>query len=185
MVPGEEGKKAQAAIGFSVHTGWAVAVAVSSDRELLLRERVELFDDPYRFAYHAAAKEPSKARQFIGHAEEKALAGATAFLERARDEVLAGRALQVALAPPKRALPPLESILRAHPLLHTAEGELYRVAIARAAEKLGLEVLAPAVKSPAPFGNPGRPWSKDHRDAAALAWGALGFDSPGGKRRRG
>lgn len=170
-------KKARAALGFSVHTGWAVAVAVSSQRELLLREKVQLFDDPYRFAYHAAADEPWRAEQYISTAEKKALAGAKAFLSRVRDAELAGWKLEVALAGPKRELPPLEKILEAHPLLHTAEGELYRVAIKRAAEKLGFEVVAPAVKQPAPIDAPGRPWSKDHRDAAALAWAALALKS--------
>jgi hypothetical protein len=170
-------KKARAAIGFSVHTGWAVAVAVSSGKQLLFRERVELFDDPYRFAYHAAADEPWRAEQYISTAEKKARASARAFLKRACDEALEGYALQIALAPPKRELPPLAKILEAHPLLHTAEGELYRVAIAHAAEKLKLVVLTPAVKAEAPIENPGRPWSKDHRTAAALAWAALASKS--------
>jgi hypothetical protein len=168
-------KKPVAVIGFSVHTGWAVAVAVAAGRppKLLLREKVALFDDPYRFAYHAAAQQPAKAKQFIGKAEREAVAAAKTFFQRVTGETLAEYSVRVALAPPKRELPPLEKILAAHPLLHTAEGELYRLAIARAADKLGLALIAPAVSQDAPFESPGRPWSKDHRDAAALAWAAL------------
>ena len=166
-------RRTNAAIGFSVHTGWAAAVVVQKSAPYLLhREKVQLFDDPYRFAYHAAAEMPWKAKSFIGTAEKKALAGAKEFLRRMQKQ-FPEHGLKVALLPPRRELPPLEDILEAHPLLHSAEGELYRKAIARAAEALKLPILAPAAKGELPIDKPGPPWGKDQRDAAGLAWAAL------------
>jgi hypothetical protein len=170
-------KRTSAAIGFSVHTGWAAAVVLQKGAPYLLhREKVQLFDDPYRFAYHAAAQMPWKAKEFIGTAEKKALAGAKAFLKQMQQQ-FSEHGLKVALSPPKRELPPLEDILQAHPLLHTAEGELYRKAIARAAEALEIPILGPAKGSKPPIDKPGPPWGKDQRDAAALAWAALSIQT--------
>jgi hypothetical protein len=165
----------RAAIGFSVHTGWAAAVAVGGPKATVLaRERVVLADDDYgRFVYHAARETPAFARQMVKESRQvaerrgaKALRGLVAAL--ADHEVVA-----IALPPARRALPPLEKILASHSLVHSAEGELFRLALVAAGAKVGLAVreLAagelPAVEVTTP------PWGKDQRTAAALAWAAL------------
>jgi hypothetical protein len=90
-------------------------------------------------------------------------------------------------------LPPLEVILRSHPLIHAAEGEMYRDAVARACEALSLRVLripakemearavealgmnAAAVRGKlAGLGKAaGRPWRSEQRECALAAWLAL------------
>jgi hypothetical protein len=84
----------------------------------------------------------------------------------------------------------LEKILSAHPLLHSAEGELFRNALIESAGSAGLRVSgtpnrelqavaarALGLKSPAldkrlaDLGkSAGRPWSQDQRDATLAAW---------------
>jgi hypothetical protein len=91
---------------------------------------------------------------------------------------LGGRPI-VALSPPKRALPELAAILRAHTLIHLAEGELYRRAIVAAAEDEGWRVATPARPSLPDLPKPGPPWGKDQRAAAARAWSALATAAQG------
>jgi hypothetical protein len=167
-------RKRRAAIGFTVHTGWAAAVAVSGPpAELLDRRKVTLATDPHqRFVYHVAAEEPAAAKRLVEEAFAVARAGAKAALERLAAD-LPAFALVVALRPEK-SLPPLEAILSSHPLRHTAEGQLYRRAITEAARELGLPVVVPAALKVPAVGKPGPPWGKDQKEGAALAWAALG-----------
>jgi hypothetical protein len=92
-----------------------------------------------------------------------------------------------------KVLPPLESILKSHPLVHAAEGELYRHALLRATEACRIPAcLLPAGKlsalaattlgvSPANLAAQlaaigkasGRPWAKDQKEATLAAWIAL------------
>src|SRR5262245_6429639 len=109
-------------LGFSVHTGWAIGV-IASRRRVLARARLSLYDDPQRFAYHASQLQPAKAQELIASAERIALKNAKAAVRE-----LVGELKPVAGLGRPRALPELTAILRAHPLLHTAEGELYRAA---------------------------------------------------------
>jgi hypothetical protein len=160
----------RAALGFSIHTGWAAAVALSDQPALLARRRVELAgaDHDARFVYHAAA-EHGRAAERIRKAETIARERAQAALS----ELLRDHAVAIAaVPPPKRALPALEIILASHPLLHAAEGELYRRAIVDACLAAGLEVVTPAPRAPT-LGKVGPPWGKDQKAAAALAWAAL------------
>ena len=76
-----------------------------------------------------------------------------------------------------RSLPPLEKILAAHPLIHTAEGEFFRHTVSQACEDLQISVTAirqrdlderakaafgkAAQPSPGPYR---KPW-KDNRTA--------------------
>ena len=73
--------------------------------------------------------------------------------------------------------PPLAKILASHPLLHTAEGLLFRAAIAEAAAECGLMVVAvperdlavePAIERPS-----GTPWRQDEKLATSVALIAL------------
>jgi hypothetical protein len=111
-------------------------------------------------------------------------------IERAasRARELAGSAIRAALEEhnivgcgvghdPHQQRPPLAKILASHPLLHTAEGLLFRTAIADAAAECGLMVVAvperdlavePAIERPS-----GTPWRQDEKLATAVALIAL------------
>lgn len=169
------GSPPRAAVGFSVHTGWAVSVVITGARpRVLARHRLSLVagEDDVRFVYHAAAEAPAQAAHLIGSAEKTAIERAAEFFKELSRE-LPDCTLIAALPRPKRILPPLEKILRAHPLIHTAEGELYRRSIAEAAQRAGIPVETPEPSELPDLGHVERPWSKDHRSAAALAWSAL------------
>ena len=89
-----------------------------------------------------------------------------------------------------RSLPALEKILASHPLLHTAEGELFRNAIVRACLNHGLPVVAVKekeliVRAAKDIGISGElidqhlqrmgkaigpPWRQDQKHASLAAW---------------
>ena len=166
----------RAALGFSIHTGWAAVVAHSDAAKVLARLRIELADRDARFVYHAAAEAAGAVRR-IGEAEQTARRRAE---EALRDLVREHAITTAALPRTKGPLPALEAILGSHPLLHKAEGELYRGAVEEACRALGLAVVTP-VPDPPRVGKMGPPWGKDQKDAAALAWAAL----RAGSERRG
>jgi hypothetical protein len=161
----------RAAVGFSVHTGWAAAVVLSESGEVLDRVRLEMADADHdsRFVFHAAAEHAREAERRIANAERTARSRAEAALAGLRGRRPIALA---ALAPSRRALPGLPAILASHALVHAAEGALYRTALASACEALGLTVVAPRPLEP-PVGKMKPPWGKDQKIAAALAWGAL------------
>ena len=83
-------------------------------------------------------------------------------------------------------MPPLEKILASHPLLHTAEGELFRDALRAACRECGLPLTV--VKERELFTRAserierhvaamgkgiGPPWRQDEKFAAVAAWLAL------------
>jgi hypothetical protein len=78
-----------------------------------------------------------------------------------------------------RNLPPLAVVLRSHPLLHAAEGQLARQALAEAAEREGLTVHSVSPRSlhdmdltqrVVDLGRAaGPPWRKEHKLAAVAA----------------
>jgi len=79
---------------------------------------------------------------------------------------------------PEVRLPSLATILASHPLLHAAEGQLFRVAIADAARDCGLMVMALPEKElrrhlPAAVKPLGPPWREDEKLATAAALLAL------------
>ncbi|MEX1103974.1 MAG: hypothetical protein WED87_06975, partial [Dehalococcoidia bacterium] len=89
---------------------------------------------------------------------------------------------------------PLERVLKAHPLLHASEGDLFRDAVAEAAEGLGLAVSRSPWKelwaqAGAELGGLdarelvarmgaglGPPWASDQKEACAAAVLALALD---------
>jgi hypothetical protein len=165
----------RAAVGFALHTGWAAAVALAGTPPRILdRRRVELAEEKHdaRFVYHAASEAPATAERMIAQALDSARGRALAALHEMR-QTLPEFSLLVALRPPKKVLPPLPMILKSHPLIHLAEGELFRRAIAEAAEKLRFPILTLAPGLPPDVDPIGPPWGKDQKDAAALAWAAL------------
>lgn len=200
-----ERKRGRAALGFSVHTGWSVMVAVSSEPAtsvaVLDRRRLVMIpgSDPESppFVYHAARRlKLDAAERFIRDSAELSSTEARAAL-RAAVEHLASREHEVVASgivvggrPPAASL---DAILRSHPLIHAAEGELFRGAIRGASEALGIpvtELRAGDLQSRAatalgiPAGSvarrlseigraAGRPWAKDHKDACLAALIAL------------
>jgi len=186
------------ALGFTVRTGRAVVVAVGGPVEapaILAKARIDVastFDEGAVF--HAGQELPiEEARALVRDAEarfvERARAGLAALAGRLDGEVVA--AGLVAGAP--KQLPPLESILRSHPLVHAAEGELYRRVFSAAAAALGFRparvpadalagraaaalALTPADLAArlAALGKAsGKPWAADQKQATLVAWLAL------------
>jgi hypothetical protein len=125
-----------AAIGISVHSGWGVLVALSSDGDglgVLHRARVEItgseiqgWKQPY---HHAENLSLPEAQWHIANCAAasstlaiKALAEIFERLRASKRRVI-GSAILLGSG---RPLPDLASILNAHPLIHTAEGEFFR-----------------------------------------------------------
>jgi hypothetical protein len=89
-----------------------------------------------------------------------------------RAAVLVGRALK---------LPPLESILKSHAMIHTAEGVFYREILMEACGQLGLRVAAvpekPLIAELGRVDGLGRklgpPWTQDYKLATLAALHAL------------
>jgi len=190
------------ALGFSVHTGWAALVAIArsgANLTVIDRRRVGMLpvpltprQDAYPHVFHAARGMPLvDAERFVRKAEAEARTrareelGAAVEALRASGHRVLGSAVITARESPSR---PLEEILQSHPLVHAAEGRLFRAVIRGASEDLGLGVLeisAPELvrrgaralglsKDEVPefltqLGRPlGPPWTADHK-AATLA----------------
>lgn len=187
-----------AGLGFRMHSGWGVLVAVSGDShsvEILDRKRIVVTDSGVAGAnqpYHyAAGLKLSASESHIANCAAISERLALAAIEEVvweletRDYRIAGAALLLASG---RPLPSLSKILASHPLIHTAEGEFFRNSIRHACDRLKISVEAIRERDveeqvKAAFGNRasrvqhsvaaagrsiGPPWNKDHK-AAALA----------------
>jgi len=158
---------------------------------------VETFTYGFRQPYHTAEKMLlEKARAFVSSVEseakrlaEKAIRTVQADL-RGQGYALTHFGMLLASGKP---LPNLEKILLSHALIHAADGELFRAALAAAGARCDMsaftikesELLALAGKTLAvrpdvlmrrltALGKPfGAPWSKDEKFAALAAWLAL------------
>ena len=143
-----------AALGFSVHTGWAAMVAVArtgSSIAVLDRRRVEMLPVPNTpryeppFVYHAAQELPlAAAEQLVRATEQRARSGAVDAIGAAIEGIrAAGHTVVGASVITGKKAPPasLEAILRSHAAIHAAEGALYRSVIRGASEELHLSVL--------------------------------------------
>jgi hypothetical protein len=151
-MPGPRGR-GSAALGFSVHTGWAALVAVAADRSaavaVLDRRRVEMIPaadrQRPRFVYHAAARlSPAAAERFVRESADRAASNAADALRGAIADLAAsgwGAVAAGIVGGDPRPPPPLEAILRSHALIHAAEGELFRRAVRAAGEAAGLRVV--------------------------------------------
>jgi hypothetical protein len=141
-----------AAIGFKLHTGWAVLVAVketTSKFEVLLRRRIELLssgDAMPRFMYHRAAEIPlTQATRLIQQAEVAARGAANIAVSEALDHLrgLGATVKTAGIASASKPLPTdLATLLRSHPMIHTAEAALFQRALASACEESGLAVAS-------------------------------------------
>jgi hypothetical protein len=140
----------RAAMGIRVHSGWGALVAVSyssGNIEILDRRLLPITGtkDGASQPYHAARNlQLSEAETFIVNAFEAAHTAAASGLREVID-VLRSQGYQIAgcaiLMAAGRALPPLEKILAAHPLLHMAEGVFFREAFAKACESNDVTVM--------------------------------------------
>jgi hypothetical protein len=193
----------EVALGLRAHSGWAALVAVAADGpslEVVDRRRVEM-TDPRRprskQPYHEAEDLPLEkaaslldrysrnARELAGRAVKDVVSDL-----RGKGYRLRGTALLLASG---RPLPKLEAILASHALIHAADGEHFRDALARASEGNGLPVTRiaerdllpraqaalaqPAARLQAAVGGLGRglgpPWTQDQKLAALAAWVVL------------
>ena len=192
-----------AAVGFRTHSGWAAMVAVCVDQgapRVLVRERVQLVETfTYRFRqpYHTAEKLTlGEARKFVALVEAEAERLAHRAMHKLQCD-LEKQGIQASrsslLLASGKTLPSLEKILASHALIHTADGELFREALSRAAKRCGLATVkikerqlleiaqqalriqpSALVRRLADLGRPlGSPWSQDEKFAALAAWLAL------------
>ena len=145
------GVPADAALGLRVHSGWAALVAVAgplASPAVLARRRIELVDRGSpggKQPFHAARGLPlDAAQQLVGRALDGATRMARGALAAAAGELRrqgAGRIACGILQSSARPLPPLAAVLASHALVHTAEGELFRDALAKAAAGQGVAAL--------------------------------------------
>lgn len=189
----------RAAFGLQMHSGWGVLVAVSGAPhaiEILARQRIVTADpemrgatQPYHYAMNLKLSESHKHIANCAAASTRLAAAAIGDLLaelNARHFRVVGAAVLLASG---RSLPPLEKILAAHPLIHTAEGEFFRHTASQACKDLQISVTAirqrelderaktafgiaatEVQRSIASLGKTlGPPWTKDHKTAALAA----------------
>jgi hypothetical protein len=195
-----------AALGFKLHTGWAILVALTGSPakfEILLRRRIELLppgDVIPRFMYHHAAEiSLTQATRLIQQAETAARDAANLAVSDALDHLrtlkITAKAAGIATAS-KPGPTDLAAVLRSHPMIHTAEAALFQRALASACEKCGLavtsarerEIWARAAKTSGAKEallrkrvedlrkSVGAPWGSDQKTATAYAVLALASD---------
>lgn len=193
----------QAALGLRVHSGWAALVVLAGPLgapAILDRKRIQLADPGIagsKQPYHAAQRlQLQEADRFvtacIGTSERLAKVAVQAAID---DAIQNGNRVCTSgvLTGSGRPVPTLEKILSSHPLLHTAEGELFRNVIVTACISCGLSVFAvkekellgsssrelgmsePAIQRHlARLGKTvGSPWRQDEKFATRVAWLAL------------
>jgi hypothetical protein len=192
-----------AVLGLRTHSGWAALVALAGDPRspvVVDRRRIEMADarlagsvQPY---HHAEGQPLAQAERVLDRLRQSAQALALRGLGSAVEE-LRGQgwppAAAVVLSGAGRLGSSLAQTLASHALIHTADGEHFRNALAHACEALGLEVLrvpereaaaraATALGCPpaeiqeraAALGKPlGPPWTADQKAATLAAWTVL------------
>ncbi len=185
--------------GFAVHTGWAVAVLAGGDARrpvVVDRRRVTLCPESLpRQAYHAAQDLPPAKAALLVREVHEAVDRTTALVLDELAEIAEphGPLVAVGVTGFPRAVPVLDKVLASHPLLHLAEGELYRGAICDAADARGCAVVPIHPKhgigetavalgvAPESFAarladlrsELGAPWQADHRLATSAAIAAV------------
>jgi hypothetical protein len=197
-----------AAIGLRAHSGWAALVAIggSSESPCVLERRVIQLADPTipgsKQPYHAA--EPLEfedaeklVTRCLARTHRLAEDAVRATVDGLRTTGHSVNACGLVLAS-GRALPSLADILASHAMIHAAEGEMFRRALAQASEQCGLPVLgvkerelfsraekdlhflsAGVERKLAKLGRSiGPPWRQDEKYAALVGWLALVSASP-------
>jgi len=180
------------ALGLRAHSGWAALVAITGTLKAprVLERRKIVIADPElpgsKQPYHAAAELPfPQAEALVRSAVESSRALALEVLSATVKE-LRSRGHEVAgcgvLLGSGNALPELEKVLAAHPLIHTAEGEMFRDVLVWAAQECGLPVTTVREKSIGAASLQaidslgkliGPPWTQDQKYATVAALMAL------------
>jgi hypothetical protein len=181
------------AIGFRVHSGWAMMVAVAGSplRPVIVgRQRLHIGDiaQPYHRAQELGL---ARADEFLSECREAAYGIASSALQAAIKGMGGDRVRECAvLTGSGRLAPTLEATLNSHAAIHTAEGEFFREIVIHAAESCGLPVRrikekelfeAAAREFRIPVADlhrglndlskiTGPPWQQDHKFAALAAW---------------
>jgi hypothetical protein len=132
-----------------MHSGWGTLVAVSNDAvpEVIERRHIVVAEasvpgskQPYHYAENLELKEAEEyiARCFAA-SEQLALSaiGEILFQVEKNECKVEGSAILMASG---RTLPSLEKILASHALIHTAEGEFFRLVVRKACEDAGITV---------------------------------------------
>lgn len=182
-----------------MHSGWGIVVAVNASVEVIERRRIlvvrETAEGGKMPFHHAEKLGLPKAEKYIAEytddCERLAKQEIGKFLEdlRSRHWRVVKASLVLASGKP---LPDLAKILAAHPLIHTAEGELFRKVVGRACESFGIpvvgyperrlkesaqEILGQDTDIPSRLAEAGKtlgpPWTTDHKSAALAAFLAL------------
>ena len=194
------GAAAACALGFAPHSGWAAVVILGGPvaaPSVLAREQLELADtqlEGSRQPYHTLAELPlAEAQRRLARFEESAARLALKQLRTLLARMAAsgyearGAAL---LDSAGRSGVSLKAILASHALIHAADGNHFRAALAATCEALGLPLsriaqreltaraaaalrqsAARVTAAAAVMGSGlGPPWGADQKSAALLAW---------------
>jgi hypothetical protein len=188
-------------LGFRARTGSAALVALAGSAgapRIVAKTRMVMATTFETGAVYHAAQElpPATAAAHVAQSErrfeeiaQKALAGLR--LELGPEVQWVGAALVCA---PAKPMLPLAEIVKAHPRVHAAEGELYRRVVERAVAASGLQIrrIAPndllarvsqasglraaeVERLLAALGKAsGPPWTKEQKECALAAWALLG-----------
>jgi hypothetical protein len=119
----------QSAVGFSTHSGWAVAVTAGVDDDghlhVVDRRRVTLIDDNVpRQAYHAAkGLGADGAEALVASVDASIIDRARAVLSEIVADTGAGPVLGVAVVGEPREIPEVAVVLASHARMHACEGE--------------------------------------------------------------
>jgi hypothetical protein len=182
----------RAALGFRAHSGWAALVAVGGTfgaPRILERRRIVIADpempgskQPYHSAVGLSLPE---AERFVKRAIDSSRSLAVEAITAARNSLQArGHEITACgvVVGSGKPLPALEKILAAHPLLHTAEGEMFREVLLCAARECEFQAIGVPQKDLDPavlkridsLGKLiGPPWTQDQKFATIAALMAL------------
>ena len=190
----------RAAFGIRMHSGWGILIAVGEGMDVIDRRRIVVISDhgprnnqPF---HHASEIGLLEAEKYLSHYRVESEHLASEVIGTAMRQVKAlGYSIAIAalLEASGKTLPALPQILASHPLIHTAEGELFREVVSSACKSLRIPVtryrersLQEAAKAAlgasaetATLGlksagrKLGPPWTADHKAAALAAYVAL------------
>lgn len=185
-----------ATLGFKVRIGRAIVVAIDGsveDPAVIAKTEIQVaFTFEEGAVYHAIEKLPAvTARKRIRSAEARATRRAKKALAAFVDSLGTAVVATKLAAPAQKPLPPLESIVKSHPLVHAAEIDLYRRVFTEACAALTARPAcadagslvasialcckpAKVASQLAAMGRAsGRPWTVHQKEAALAAWLAL------------
>jgi hypothetical protein len=144
---------------------------LARETEIVANEVIEILGDSERFCFHMAAEmKRAAAEKWLAHVRRKALANAGRALAR-----LVAQGASVCAIVAKNGDPgDMDSILAAHPRIHTAEGCFYRDVLTEASP-LPVRVVPPASLDASKVGKHAPPpWGRDQKRAALAAWRVMG-----------